>query len=261
MLACHPRRDVPCPCALPRHPPARPSALAPAPPWAGGPHNHQIGALAVALKHAATPEFKAYAKQVGERASVWVGGWIGGSLSTSPSSVHSRAHGPRSGDPPAPSPPAPASLPPFPPARARAGGCQLPRAGGGAGQARLQPGHRGHRQPPGAVGPAPRGRHRQQDGEGLRPVPHHAQQKRGGEGGGGEGACWWVAGCFFVCGGGERGKGGRESELGGPLAHPNPTSAPLPPPPSGGRRERHDPWRRAHWLTRHDLPRAQGGRL
>lgn len=30
----------------------------------GGPHNHQIGALAVALKYAATPEFKAYAKQV-----------------------------------------------------------------------------------------------------------------------------------------------------------------------------------------------------
>ncbi|CAN4107177.1 unnamed protein product [Withania somnifera] len=30
----------------------------------GGPHNHQIGALAVALKQAATPGFKAYAKQV-----------------------------------------------------------------------------------------------------------------------------------------------------------------------------------------------------
>ncbi len=30
----------------------------------GGPHNHQIGALAVALKHVATDEFKAYAKQV-----------------------------------------------------------------------------------------------------------------------------------------------------------------------------------------------------
>jgi glycine hydroxymethyltransferase len=30
----------------------------------GGPHNHQIAALAVALKHAASPEFKAYAKQV-----------------------------------------------------------------------------------------------------------------------------------------------------------------------------------------------------
>ncbi|KAL1548103.1 Serine hydroxymethyltransferase 4 [Salvia divinorum] len=30
----------------------------------GGPHNHQIGALAVALKQAATPAFKAYAKQV-----------------------------------------------------------------------------------------------------------------------------------------------------------------------------------------------------
>lgn len=30
----------------------------------GGPHNHQIAALAVALKHAATPEFKKYAQQV-----------------------------------------------------------------------------------------------------------------------------------------------------------------------------------------------------
>ena len=30
----------------------------------GGPHNHQIGALAVALKHACTPEFKTYSKQV-----------------------------------------------------------------------------------------------------------------------------------------------------------------------------------------------------
>ena len=30
----------------------------------GGPHNHQIAALAVALKHAATPQFKVYAKQV-----------------------------------------------------------------------------------------------------------------------------------------------------------------------------------------------------
>ncbi len=30
----------------------------------GGPHNHQIGALAVALKHVATDEFKQYAKQV-----------------------------------------------------------------------------------------------------------------------------------------------------------------------------------------------------
>ena len=29
----------------------------------GGPHNHQIGALAVALKAAQTPEFKAYQKQ------------------------------------------------------------------------------------------------------------------------------------------------------------------------------------------------------
>ncbi len=30
----------------------------------GGPHNHQIGALAVALKYAASPEFVAYQKQV-----------------------------------------------------------------------------------------------------------------------------------------------------------------------------------------------------
>lgn len=30
----------------------------------GGPHNHQIAALAVALKHAATPEFKVYQQQV-----------------------------------------------------------------------------------------------------------------------------------------------------------------------------------------------------
>ena len=29
----------------------------------GGPHNHQIGALAVALKAAQTPEFRAYQKQ------------------------------------------------------------------------------------------------------------------------------------------------------------------------------------------------------
>nr|VDD11535.1 unnamed protein product [Brassica rapa] len=33
-------------------------------PRAGGPHNHQIGALAVALKQANTPGFKVYAKQV-----------------------------------------------------------------------------------------------------------------------------------------------------------------------------------------------------
>lgn len=30
----------------------------------GGPHNHQIAALAVALKYAKTPEFKAYQKQI-----------------------------------------------------------------------------------------------------------------------------------------------------------------------------------------------------
>jgi len=31
----------------------------------GGPHNHTITALAVALKMANTPEFKTYQKQVG----------------------------------------------------------------------------------------------------------------------------------------------------------------------------------------------------
>ena len=31
----------------------------------GGPHNHQIAALAVALKHAQTPQFKQYQIQVG----------------------------------------------------------------------------------------------------------------------------------------------------------------------------------------------------
>lgn len=30
----------------------------------GGPHNHQIAAAAVALKHATTPQFKEYQKQV-----------------------------------------------------------------------------------------------------------------------------------------------------------------------------------------------------
>jgi glycine hydroxymethyltransferase len=38
----------------------------------GGPHNHQIAALAVALKHAATPEFKAYQHQVRAYASAVV---------------------------------------------------------------------------------------------------------------------------------------------------------------------------------------------
>jgi glycine/serine hydroxymethyltransferase len=37
----------------------------------GGPHNHQIGALTVALKYAQTPEFKVYAKQVRGGAKVW----------------------------------------------------------------------------------------------------------------------------------------------------------------------------------------------
>ncbi|CAI5958872.1 unnamed protein product [Closterium sp. NIES-64] len=36
----------------------------------GGPHNHQIGALAVALKQASTPAFKAYAQQVKANARV-----------------------------------------------------------------------------------------------------------------------------------------------------------------------------------------------
>jgi glycine hydroxymethyltransferase len=35
----------------------------------GGPHNHQIGALAVALKHATTPEFKTYSAQVRKNAA------------------------------------------------------------------------------------------------------------------------------------------------------------------------------------------------
>eukprot|EP00195_Chlamydomonas_chlamydogama_P007745 CAMPEP_0202889496 /NCGR_PEP_ID=MMETSP1392-20130828/47_1 /ASSEMBLY_ACC=CAM_ASM_000868 /TAXON_ID=225041 /ORGANISM="Chlamydomonas chlamydogama, Strain SAG 11-48b" /LENGTH=487 /DNA_ID=CAMNT_0049572835 /DNA_START=148 /DNA_END=1611 /DNA_ORIENTATION=+ len=35
----------------------------------GGPHNHQIGALAVALKYAASDEFKAYAQQIQKNAS------------------------------------------------------------------------------------------------------------------------------------------------------------------------------------------------
>jgi glycine/serine hydroxymethyltransferase len=40
----------------------------------GGPHNHQIGALCVALKYVATPEFKEYASQVGLRfALLWRG--------------------------------------------------------------------------------------------------------------------------------------------------------------------------------------------
>lgn len=32
----------------------------------GGPHNHAIGGIAVALKHAATEEFKQYQRQVGD---------------------------------------------------------------------------------------------------------------------------------------------------------------------------------------------------
>lgn len=39
----------------------------------GGPHNHQIAALAVALKHAATPEFKAYQHQVCVCVCFWGG--------------------------------------------------------------------------------------------------------------------------------------------------------------------------------------------
>jgi len=36
----------------------------------GGPHNHQIGALCVALKHAQTAEFKQYSKQVPSRSGL-----------------------------------------------------------------------------------------------------------------------------------------------------------------------------------------------
>lgn len=36
----------------------------------GGPHNHQIAAVAVALKQANTPEFKAYQRQVNANAQV-----------------------------------------------------------------------------------------------------------------------------------------------------------------------------------------------
>lgn len=39
----------------------------------GGPHNHQIGALAVALKHAKTPEFKRYQQQVISNAQALAG--------------------------------------------------------------------------------------------------------------------------------------------------------------------------------------------
>ena len=38
----------------------------------GGPHNHQIAALAVALKYAASPHFKTYAKQVPPRLHAYV---------------------------------------------------------------------------------------------------------------------------------------------------------------------------------------------
>ena len=44
--------------------PAPPPCLQVFPSLQGGPHNHQIGALAVALKHVQLPEFKAYAIQV-----------------------------------------------------------------------------------------------------------------------------------------------------------------------------------------------------
>ena len=47
------------------HPPARIGRPQVFPSLQGGPHNHQIGALAVALKHAATPQFRTYAQQVG----------------------------------------------------------------------------------------------------------------------------------------------------------------------------------------------------
>ena len=38
----------------------------------GGPHNNQIAALAVALKHVSTPEFKAYMQQVKKNAQALV---------------------------------------------------------------------------------------------------------------------------------------------------------------------------------------------
>lgn len=39
----------------------------------GGPHNHQIAALAVALKHAQTPQFKQYQIQVCSATMLWLG--------------------------------------------------------------------------------------------------------------------------------------------------------------------------------------------
>lgn len=163
---------------------------------------------------------------------------------------------------------------------------------------RLPPLPARRRQPPCAVGPAPRGHHRQQDGEGVRSVPHHPQQERGC-------ACLssflsfadllstcarrWLGAALMR--GRERGALSRaalpmglghfpgrvglgrrrvcvclggvpaEARLGAPTPHththtPPPTSCPLC---SGGRRVRTDTWRRAHWLSSHDLPRTQGG--
>ena len=42
----------------------------------GGPHNHQIAALAVALKHAASPQFKTYAKQVRLQMAALITMWM-----------------------------------------------------------------------------------------------------------------------------------------------------------------------------------------
>ena len=53
----------PLPTCLLALPPAVPAPQV-FPSLQGGPHNHQIGALAVALKHVQLPEFKAYAIQV-----------------------------------------------------------------------------------------------------------------------------------------------------------------------------------------------------
>lgn len=74
---CHLHLASPTPC------PAAASAAAPQvfPSLQGGPHNHQIGALAVALKHVQTPEFKQYAQQVG-----------GGTPSPSSPASHTRTH-------------------------------------------------------------------------------------------------------------------------------------------------------------------------
>ena len=61
VLTASPHMSVPLPA--PCLPPS-PARLQVFPSLQGGPHNHQIGALAVALKHVQTPQFKTYAAQV-----------------------------------------------------------------------------------------------------------------------------------------------------------------------------------------------------